>query len=118
MLTSIWRPQNAAPGGRCPPLPPFLVTPLVWGKTPGLASLPKTFQKWEKGNTIFRRGQYAAIIFFKFPFITVQSSNIWKFSMKTSFAQQQSFVATPSVNHMKQAQCRYIFFSKALEKLF
>jgi len=28
MLTSIWRPQNAAPGGRCPPFPP-LVTPLV-----------------------------------------------------------------------------------------
>jgi len=31
MLTSIWRPQNAAPGGRCPPLPPTLVTPRpVW----------------------------------------------------------------------------------------
>jgi len=32
MLTSIWRPQNAAPGGRCPlltPLPPCYATETI-----------------------------------------------------------------------------------------
>ena len=38
--------------------------------------------------------------------------------MKTSIAQQQNIVATPSVNHKKQAQCRHAIPSKAYEKLF
>jgi len=36
--------------------------------------------------------------------------------MKTSFAQKQSIVGTPSVNH--EAQCRHVFPSEAYEKLF
>jgi len=39
-------------------------------------------------------------------------------SMKTSFTQQQSIVATSSDNHTKQAQCRHVFPSEAHEKLF
>jgi len=38
-------------------------------------------------------------------------------SMKTCFAQQSIFV-TPSINHMKQTQCRHVFPRKIHEKLF
>jgi len=37
--------------------------------------------------------------------------------MKTSFA-QQSIVATPLANHMKEAQRRHVFPNKTHEKLF
>jgi len=39
-------------------------------------------------------------------------------SMKTSFAQQNSIVATPLANRMKWAQCRHVFPSKTHKKLF
>jgi len=54
--------------------------PRSGSKIPGLAQLVKSFWKYRKGNATCRTGEcdVGLIIWKKMPFITMQSSNIWK----------------------------------------